>query len=381
MPSTCAVVRTALLLATIVAALAPEAAASPALTASWIDNSNGTAITRLERRLAADAAFVVVADVPPGVTAYVDASVTPGAIYCYRAMAYDEAGVSPYTDEACGAAAYDGNDLRVTVSKSGDGAGSVGSTPAGIACGTSCSATYLAGTPVTLTATAAVGSTFTGWSGGCAGTGACTVAGNAPVTVTASFTATPASLTAGFVDVPFTHPFAAWIEAVAEHGIATGCAENPPQFCPGAWVTRREMAVLLLRGMHGVNYQPRAAVGTFSDVSITSPFTPWIEELAAESITSGCSTNPALFCPDGTVTRAQMAVFLIRATHGVAFEPPGATGVFDDVPVSHPLARWIEMLARDQVTTGCGLGNYCPDAPVTRGQMAVFLVRAFNVPL
>jgi hypothetical protein len=77
----------------------------------------------------------------------------------------------------------------LTVTRSGTGSGLVTSSPVGIQCGSSCSASYDSGTPVTLTATVSGGSTFTGWSGsGCSGTGACSVTMNAAKTVTATFT-------------------------------------------------------------------------------------------------------------------------------------------------------------------------------------------------
>ena len=56
--------------------------------------------------------------------------------------------------------------------------------------------------------------------------------------------------------------------------------------------------------------------------------------------------------------------------------PPGATGIFADVPESSPFAPWVEQLFHDGVTGGCGGTNYCPTAPVTRAQMAVFLIKA-----
>src|SRR5262249_12567388 len=77
--------------------------------------------------------------------------------------------------------------LTITVGDAGAGTGTVTSTPAGILCGATCAATYPAGTSVALTASPAIGSSFTGWSGGCSGTATCTLAGNAPVTVTATF--------------------------------------------------------------------------------------------------------------------------------------------------------------------------------------------------
>jgi DNA-binding beta-propeller fold protein YncE len=78
----------------------------------------------------------------------------------------------------------------LTVAKSGTGTGGVTSSPAGINCGATCSAQYAPGTPVTLTATADSGSTFTGWSGACSGTGACSFTLNASTTVTAAFSPT-----------------------------------------------------------------------------------------------------------------------------------------------------------------------------------------------
>jgi hypothetical protein len=79
----------------------------------------------------------------------------------------------------------------LTVSRAGTGNGSVTSAPAGIACPADCTQSYATGTPVTLTATAAAGSTFAGWNGACTGTGPCGVTMDAAVSVTATFTLLP----------------------------------------------------------------------------------------------------------------------------------------------------------------------------------------------
>ena len=82
------------------------------------------------------------------------------------------------------------------VAKTGNGAGTVTSSPAGISCGTDCSEPYLAGTVVTLTATASAGSTFSGWKNGpCSGTGTCQVTMISALSVTASFTSNPVTYT------------------------------------------------------------------------------------------------------------------------------------------------------------------------------------------
>jgi uncharacterized repeat protein (TIGR02543 family) len=87
-------------------------------------------------------------------------------------------------------AAFAGASVRLTVAKAGDGTGTVASDPAGIDCGPACTKGFGVGTRVTLSARAAAGSAFTGWSGsGCSGTGTCTVAMNESHVVTATFSA------------------------------------------------------------------------------------------------------------------------------------------------------------------------------------------------
>ena len=186
-----------------------------------------------------------------------------------------------------------------------------------------------------------------------------------------------------FADVADTNPFLAWIEALVAAGITGGCGGSPPQYCPQGLVTRGQMAVFLLRARHGAAYTPPAATGTmFADVAASLSFAPWIEQFATEGITGGCGANPPRYCPDATVTRGQMTVFLLRAKHGAGYQPPAATGtVFADVPASHPFAPWIEEVARQGIATGCASSpaKFCAEATVTRGQMAVFLGRAFNL--
>jgi len=113
---------------------------------------------------------------------------------------------------------------------------------------------------------------------------------------------------------------------------------------------------------------------SFPDVPISHPFYAFIENLFHNGVTGGCGGGG--YCPDSSVTRAQMAVFLLKSEHGSAFAPPPCTGVFPDVACPSTFADWIEQLAAEGITGGCGGGNYCPDNPVTRQQMAVFLLKA-----
>ncbi len=180
-----------------------------------------------------------------------------------------------------------------------------------------------------------------------------------------------------FADVPT--DFWAWleIEKLVEAGITGGC--DASNYCPGTPVTRAQMAIFLERGMNGGSYTPPAGTGLmFYDVPASHWASAWIEQLANDGITGGCAAG--YYCPDSIVNRAQMAIFLLRAEHGASYTPPAATGtMFSDVPSDHWAAAWIEQLANEGITGGCGGGNYCPDADVNRDQMAVFLTKTFNL--
>jgi CSLREA domain-containing protein len=85
------------------------------------------------------------------------------------------------------------------------------------------------------------------------------------------------------------------------------------------------------------------------------------------------------FCPQNPVRRDQMAVFLLKGEHGSTYVPPNCSGVFLDVPCPSQFANWIERLNAENITGGCGNNNYCPTNDNTRGQMAVFIVKTFSL--
>ncbi len=155
------------------------------------------------------------------------------------------------------------------------------------------------------------------------------------------------------------------IAQLAALGITSGC--NPPEsslFCPDDVVTRAQMASFLVRTFD----LPPSEDQPFTDTT-GSVHTDDIAALAAANITTGCT--PTLYCPDDPVTRAQMASFLVRT---LALPPAEGSGFTDTAGSVH--GDDIAALAAAGITTGCTPTLYCPDDPVTRAQMASFLVRA-----
>jgi hypothetical protein len=185
---------------------------------------------------------------------------------------------------------------------------------------------------------------------------------------------------ADFLDVPQADIFHAYVEKIFRNGVTAGCTGG--NYCRDASVTRGQMAVFLLKSKYGAAHAPPACTGVFGDVACPSLFADWIEELYALGVTGGCQASPLLYCPNSAVTRAQMAVFLLKASLGSSYTPPNCTGlVFTDVPCTGgAFDPWIEDLAGRGITGGCGGGSYCPAAPNTRGQMAVFLTKTFSLP-
>ncbi len=139
-----------------------------------------------------------------------------------------------------------------------------------------------------------------------------------------------------FSDVSNNTFFYPFIETLFHNGVTTGFG-NPLQYGPLNGVLRSQMAAFLLRAEHGSGYVPPACgplpsppfapASYFVDVPCPGPggpgnFSDFIYQLAQEGITTGCNPAQLKFCPSDTVSRAQMAIFLLRAEHGSGYVPP-----------------------------------------------------------
>jgi hypothetical protein len=187
-----------------------------------------------------------------------------------------------------------------------------------------------------------------------------------------------------FGDVATDFIFYPFIYALYGSQITSGCGGG--NFCPGSPVTRGQMAVFILLGenVSACGYQPPSgpATPTFGDVPTNFMFYDWIEEFSAQGFTAGCGGGN--YCPNSAVTREQMAVFLLLGKYGIGYQPDSCNAQtnpspFGDVPDSSVFCGWIKQLVDDGITAGCGGGNYCPQAPVTRGQMAVFMSVVYDL--
>jgi hypothetical protein len=206
-----------------------------------------------------------------------------------------------------------------------------------------------------------------------------------------------------FADVPPGSFAYAFIETLLHSGITAGCGgEN---YCPTDTLTRWQMAVFLTKTLAGDlistvgeisglgGYDCSAnGVSQFADVTPDDPGCMYVHYIAAEGITAGCGGGN--YCPAATLTRWQMAVFLAKAMTGGAVPVsgtvpgmgdyncvPAGTSVFLDVLPDDAGCPYIHYIAAQEVTAGCGGGNYCPANPLTRAQMAVFLTKAFDLGL
>ncbi|MFZ5878828.1 MAG: hypothetical protein ACOY0R_05645, partial [Chloroflexota bacterium] len=146
-----------------------------------------------------------------------------------------------------------------------------------------------------------------------------------------------------------------------------------PYYPKNQYLTAKQHALQNMNGAAWMWYAIHCTVGAgdpgcapanaaiFADVPEGHWARRFIESLYLNQVSGGCGSDPLIYCPDANVTRAMMAVFVLRAAHGPDFTPPEATGeVFDDVPADSFAAAWIEQLHAEGITGGCGGGNYCP---------------------
>ena len=167
------------------------------------------------------------------------------------------------------------------------------------------------------------------------------------------------------------------IETIAALGITVGCSPTrPDRFCPDRMVTRAQMMAFLARAV-GEGTSSTPTTSRFTDVPDGAWYLPYVERLADLGV-----VEPY---PDGTfrplepLTRRDMAVLLTRALPHIS-SAATPTGTFADVAANAPHAAEVEAIHAAGVTRGCSVAPllYCPDDPVTRAQMASFLVRALQ---
>jgi hypothetical protein len=194
---------------------------------------------------------------------------------------------------------------------------------------------------------------------------------------------------------PGTDPYAPFIYGAAGAQIMPGCDQNGYLFCPNegtsgpsGLVIRADMAAYVWKAVHGAFAPPPVYAGVFADVNPFDRNADYIQGVYDDGITAGCQApGEALrFCPRQTIPRGQMAVFVEKGKRGAAFVPPPCSGTFVDVACpptpSDPYGDWIELLFTDGVTAGCQTDPalFCPGQAIPNEQMAVFLVRAFQIP-
>ena len=128
----------------------------------------------------------------------------------------------------------------------------------------------------------------------------------------------PANSSSRFADVDASAWWAPHAERLAELGIVIGCETEPLQLCPDDPVDRGQTAAFLAQAF---DLAPADRAG-FADVSADHPFAEDIDRLAGARVTAGCQVDPARYCPQRNVTRAQMSTFLARALGLVDLPPP-----------------------------------------------------------
>ncbi len=161
--------------------------------------------------------------------------------------------------------------------------------------------------------------------------------------------------------------------SLSDGGTVSGATTAVLTIDPSAFTDAGSYDVVVTDSCTSTASNAAAVSVEFADVATSNIFHGAIITIATAGVTAGC--GGADYCPADLVTRAQMAVFLLKSEHGSSYTPPICAAIFADVPCPSTYADWIEQLSNEGVTAGCGSGDYCPDASVTRAQMAVFLLK------
>ena len=184
-----------------------------------------------------------------------------------------------------------------------------------------------------------------------------------------------------FNDVSPSDPYFDYVSLMSTNGITAGCSTTPALYCPGTPVTRAQMSVFIVAAIN-------RALGTsltytqtpyFQDVPSTSTYFPFVQRIKDLGITAGCSTTPALFCPDESISEGQMAVFMIvgwMLENNLSTFTYTTTPYFTDVQPGDSYFKFVQKMRDLGIWTGCSQTLYCESSAVTRDQMAPMIMRS-----
>jgi hypothetical protein len=189
-----------------------------------------------------------------------------------------------------------------------------------------------------------------------------------------------------FADVPFSHSFYDYIQALWDGDYTAGCSTDPLMYCPDQIMNRAMSAVFMLRGHLGVEYAPPPEPwDTFADdwsLSDIAWAEKWAEGMWEEELTAGCLADPLMYCPRRELPRVEAAVFGLRMKHGVDYVPPPGTGTLfaDMTDPDYWGTKWAEQAYLDGLLPECGMQGdqplFCPDDLVDRAWGAYLIVQA-----
>ncbi len=210
------------------------------------------------------------------------------------------------------------------------------------------------------------------------------------VVVTNSGTNTPAGVLPAAFDLKrFTDGEAAdtlspwfWVSSTQHPIITDGITTNGDTtqvFNKTVLLKRRDMSRYIIRARGETPPTPPVpCTPTYGDVPCADPDWGYIEQITLDGIASGCGSGN--FCPDGNLTRGEMAKFIVRGLNQTPYDPSLCSNptTFTDVPCGHTFWGAIERFYRDGITSGCGTGIYCPNNNVSRSEMAAFISKGWQ---
>ena len=173
------------------------------------------------------------------------------------------------------------------------------------------------------------------------------------------------------------------IKALYDAGYTSGCSTDPLLFCPDTVMDRGMAAVFMLRGQYGASYTPANPTSIFGDNWSAGPWAQkWSEAMYNEGLSSGCSSNPLMYCPWTQLNRQEASVFGLRMKHGMTYTPPAASGTLfaDMTNTGFWGTKWAEQAYLDGLLPACGWQDgkpmFCPEELVDRGWGAYLVVTA-----